>query len=89
MLELVTALEEQGLPFPLSQCSACGETLFKQGHWIQCPDCGALSTAYGGSYRSTASSNWKAYCDASKSFIKQYKENNETSTPTITRTLHR
>ncbi len=30
------------------RCDSCGETIWRQDTWFQCPDCFALSTAYGG-----------------------------------------
>lgn len=37
-------------PIPTIPCFGCGGTIWRQGHWFQCPDCGMLSTAFGGQY---------------------------------------
>ncbi len=42
--------EDQQKPFPLKQCMNCLGTMWKQARWIQCLNCGALSTEYGGCF---------------------------------------
>lgn len=37
-------------PVPVKPCQNCGRVIWRQGSWFQCPDCGCLSTTYGGYY---------------------------------------
>lgn len=70
MLEVCKHLESKGLPIPVCTCEACGKTMWKEGHWFQCPDCGALSTQYGGTFtHCKASDEWKKSCATAKEYI--------------------
>ena len=33
---------------PVMRCDNCFGTIHRDGTWFQCPECGALSTSYGG-----------------------------------------
>jgi len=43
-------MNKEDKPFALKQCEACGGTMWMQSDWIQCIECGATSTHYGGCY---------------------------------------
>ena len=70
-LEICKQLEAQGLPFPLQQCGACSSVIYKKGEWRQCPDCGALTTAFGGLFMhaGVASDEWKDECKQAQTVI--------------------
>ena len=50
IIQACKVLEEEGLPIPIKECDSCDGTIFRRGVWFQCPDCGAMSTQYGGCY---------------------------------------
>lgn len=48
MVDDLLARQERGLPIPLMECPVCHGTIWKHRQWRQCPDCGALTTEFGG-----------------------------------------
>lgn len=72
LLAVCADLEAAGLPTPSSQCGACKTgTFYRKDSLFQCPDCGALSTAFGGTFthNGPASADWIAACTESKAQI--------------------
>lgn len=74
----IKKLKSKGLPFPLKRCDCCGKTMFKKGHWIQCPDCGNISDRFGGTFPnispakgecSGASDDWVKECRKAREFL--------------------
>lgn len=41
---------DSSIPVPVRPCEGCNGTIWRQGDWFQCPDCGMLSTVFGGCY---------------------------------------
>jgi len=37
-------------PLPIERCDNCNGTIWRQDNLFQCPDCGTLSTAFGGTF---------------------------------------
>lgn len=78
--ELTHLLVIRKQPVPFRDCTCCGKMLFKHESWIQCPDCGALSTmekdtvypllSKPGMPKPSASVEWVASCANSLGFIK-------------------
>jgi hypothetical protein len=60
-------------PIPLMQCRICSGTIWKDGYWRQCPDCGALSTEFGGCYPSEFGPN-KEFKDKIEKIKRQWYE---------------
>lgn len=48
LFEACGILESEGMPLPVKQCGACHKTIWRKAAWFECPDCGAMSTSYGG-----------------------------------------
>lgn len=65
--EKISLLELNNLPLPSQKCPRCSKTIYVQDNWLQCPNCGTLSTAFGG-YFSTegVSDDWKLLCQQSE-----------------------
>ncbi len=73
LIEACQILEQHGLPTPNQQCGNCHNTIYRQGDWFQCPDCGALSTQFGGlfTHAGRASDVWIADCSRSKAELEK------------------
>jgi len=55
--------DDPSSPLPVQQCGKCGNTIWKQVDWYQCPDCFALSTSYGGLFTHATGAS-KEFLDA-------------------------
>lgn len=80
-MNIYTALEQAGLPVPITQCQACGGTIWRKDCRFQCPGCGARSTAFGGTFPALspsgedagASKEWIEACAQAKKMLEQAK----------------
>jgi hypothetical protein len=72
-MKLIEHLEREKLPIAVKQCESCGGTIYGTDSNIQCADCGAQSTNYGGCFPGgPASDSWTADCKASKKIAKEW-----------------
>ena len=78
ILKICQRLAAEKLPFPVMECEQCRGMIFRKDQWFQCPDCGALTTAFGGLFTHVeASEDWKAECQQSRRRMKEIAQEDQ------------